>query len=189
MKRTFLLASALSILVSGPFAEAAGEKIAADQMQPIVEPTIGAQVIGGESQQKLAQTLTVGLNGRLLGLLLPIACNSGVLVIEIRELDGDEPGDTVIGRREVPANRIPQPGQVFHFFSIGWPLPFAAGDRVAVVLQNPTGSCAIFSGPEGDSYAGGQGFFEALPNPPVWVPFFGTGTSLDLPFMALMRLD
>ena len=181
----FLLGLSL-LLISASQAHASGIYI--DQMQPVVDDTVGGLAIGGASQQKLAQTVTVGLDGRLVGVFLPIGCDSGRLVIEIRELDAEgKPSDVVLRRREFNAANISPIGPVFRFFPLRVPL-LSAGDRFAVVLQNPTGSCAIFSSPVGDSYAGGEGFFEALPNPPGWVPFSDTETRLDLPFITEVSL-
>jgi hypothetical protein len=159
-----------------------------DQMQPVVDTTVGGMAIGGGSAQQLAQTVTVGRDGKLVGLFLPIGCDSGRLVIEIRNVDGDSPGTVLLYRRRIDAAQLSPIGPAFRLFRIDPGLPLAAGDRLAVVLRNPTGSCGMFQGPVGDAYAGGEGFFQALPNPPGWVPFSDTETRLDLPFMTLMRL-
>jgi len=161
---------------------------AIDQSQPVIDSTVGGLAIGGNSTQKLAQTVTVGLAGRLAGMYLPIDCESGRLVIQIRDLNGNEPGDVVLTQRRIRAARLGAVGPVFRFFRIGGGLSFAAGDRFALVLTNPRGTCAIFQGPLGDSYAGGEGFFDALPNPAGWVPFSDTETRLDLPMMTVMQL-
>jgi hypothetical protein len=151
-----------------------------------VDSTVGGAAIGGASEQQLAQTVTVGLAGELVGVFLPIGCDSGRLLIEIRTLDDGSPGDVVLGRRRFDAVDVPPIGPVFRLFRMGAGLSFAAGDRFAIVLRNREGSCGIFRGPVGDSYARGEGFFQALPNPPGWVPF--SDTRLDLPFMTLTRL-
>lgn len=188
MKKGFYFLVGLSLfLMASPAVEA--QSTATDQMQPSVDITVGGLAIGDTSEEQLAQTVTVGLDGWLEGVFLPIGgCDSGRLIIEIRTLDGDSPSDVVLRRRRFNAADVPQVGPVFRLFRMGGWLSFSAGDRFAIVLRNPTGSCGIFQGPEGDSYAGGQGFFQALPNPPGWVPFSATETRLDLPFMTLMRL-
>jgi SAM-dependent methyltransferase len=121
--------------------------------------------------------------------MLPIGCSSGRLVLEIRDVVGGEPGPNVLARGRIRAERVPDLGATFQFFRIGGGgLFLMAGDQIALVLDNPTGLCAIFRGPEGDSYSAGEGFFEALPNPPGWVPFSETETRLDLPFMTVVRV-
>jgi len=158
-----------------------------DQVQGVIDDTVGGLAVGGESDQRLAQTVTVGVSGRLVGVMLPIACESGRLVMEIRDVVGGEPGTNVLARTRIPAGRVPNLGPTFQNVPVRGAVSFTAGDEFAVVLDNPTGGCGIFRGPVGDSYAGGQGFFEALPNPPGWVPFSETESRLDLPFMTVVR--
>ena len=183
-----ILLFGLSILLMSMSAEAASRGIVIDQMQPLVDDSVGGLFIGGTSEQELAQTVTVGLDSDLLGIYLPIGCESCQLIIEIRELIGDEPGNIVLRRRMITAANASPIGPVFRFFQIGGSLSFVAGDRFAVVLLNPKGSCGIYRSPTGDSYVGGEGFFQALPNLPGWVPFSATETQLDLPFIIDMRL-
>jgi hypothetical protein len=160
-----------------------------DQMQAVVDDSVGGMAIGGTSDQRLAQTVTVGVSGRLIGIMLPVACESGRLVIEIRDVVGGEPGDNILSRRRIRAERIPDLGATFQLFRVrGGGLHLMAGDQFAIVLDNRSGGCGIFRGPVGDSYSGGQGLFEALPNPPGWVPFSETEDRLDLPFMTLVRV-
>lgn len=159
-----------------------------DQVQAVVDTTVGGLAVGGASDQRLAQTITVGVDGRLIGVMLPIGCDSGRLVLEIRDVVGGEPGPTVLSRRQIRADRIADVGSAFQLIRVGMGgVPATAGDQLAIVLDNPTGSCGVFRGPVGDSYAGGQGFFEALPNPPGWIPFSDTETRLDLPFITVVR--
>jgi hypothetical protein len=158
-----------------------------DQMQAVIDSTVGGLAIGGESDQRLAQTVTAGIDGRLTALMLPIACESGRLVVEIRDVIGGEPGPTVLSRGTFPATRIPNLGPTFQMVPIRGSVNLTAGDQFAIVLDNPSGSCGIFRGPVGDSYPGGQGLFEALPNPPGWIPFSETEDRLDLPFITVVR--
>src|SRR5262245_8557041 len=157
-----------------------------DQMQPIGDAAAGALAIGGDSNQQLAQVITSGVDGELVAVLLPIGCASGRLKIEIRETDGDAPGTAVLQRVKFAAADMPPIAGgrlLFRRFPLSGSLSFKAGDRFALVLRNPTGSCGMALGPEVDSYAGGEGFVDARPNRPGWVPL-----RLDLPFMTLMRL-
>jgi hypothetical protein len=163
-----------------------------DQMQPIIDFTVGGLTIGGTSEQKLAQTVTAGVTGSMVGVFLPIACATGEVIVEIRALDGHEPGDTVLRRRRVAANDVPPIGPTgarFGSYRFLVPLSLSEGDRFAIVVQNATGSCGMFQGPVGDTYARGAGFFDARPNAPGWVPFSEfSGARDDLPFITEMRL-
>ncbi len=188
MKRTIFMM--LLIVVSGTIAPVAEAQTSVlDQVQAVIDSSVGGLAIGGLSDQRLAQTVTVGIDGQLVGVMLPIVCASGRLIVEIRDVVGGEPGPNVLSRRRFPAQRIPDLGATFQFFQVrGGGLRLMAGDQFAIVLDNPTGQCGIFRGPVGDSYTAGEGFFEALPNPPGWVPFSETETRLDLPFMTMVRV-
>jgi hypothetical protein len=154
-----------------------------DQMQPLTDAAAGTLAIGGASQQKLAQTLTVALDGEMTALFLPVACASGRLVVEVRDVVGGLPGPTVLRRRTVAAASLPPVGLRFRRIALGGGLAVAAGDQRAIVLSNPTGSCGLALSPGGDSYPGGQAFFDARPNPPGWVP---VSPELDLAFMEVV---
>lgn len=168
-----------SLLAAGP-AFAQGQVI--DQMQPLVDTAATLAIGGGPgSEQQLAQTVTAALDGDMNALFLPVACASGRLVIEIRDVVGGLPGSTVLLRRRVPASTLPAVGLRFRRVALGGRVPVAAGDRFAIVLSNPTGSCGITRSIAGDSYAGGEGFFDARPNPPGWVPL-----GSDLAFMQIV---
>ena len=54
-----------------------------DQEQPIVDSGV-ALAIGGNSEQKLAQVVTVGVAGHLAEAWLPVGCASGRLLLEIQ---------------------------------------------------------------------------------------------------------
>jgi hypothetical protein len=188
-KLRFLLA--FNLLLIAASAHAQSPSVFIDQMQPLIDTAVGGLAIGGASQEKLAQTVTVGRDGRLRGVFLPIGCDSGRLVVEIRNVESSgAPGSVLLARRAFPAEQVTGFGPVFRYFRLGddHDLLFVAGSRFAIVLRNPTGTCGILRGPVGDTYTGGSGFFGALPNPPGWVPFFPTETRLDLPFMTVMKL-
>lgn len=160
-----------------------------DARQAVVDSTVGGLAIGGFSDQRLAQTVTVGADGRLTAVFLPVSCDSGELLVEIRDVASNEPGPNVLAHQRVRAASLP-----FRTLSLLVSIPFRApldlraGDRIAIVLDNPSGSCGLARGPIGDSYGGGEGFFEALPNPPGWVPFVATPIRQDLPFLIEMRV-
>jgi hypothetical protein len=160
-----------------------------DQEQPVFDATASFYAIGGGSSQVLAQVVVAGVDGVLTEIELPVGCDSGRLVVEIRELSGVEPAARALRRRPVSARMLPPTNPpVFRSFRFGRSLRFSAGDAFAIVLSNPSGSCGIPPGPIGDSYLPGQAFFEAAPNLPGWVPFSDTEERLDLPFRTLMLI-
>ncbi len=60
-----------------------------------------------------------------------------------------------------------------------------AGIQYAIVLK-AVGNCAILPAIDGDSYSGGHGYYDALPNPPGWVALSSTSSYDDLPFQTFV---
>jgi len=156
-----------------------------DTSQPVIDGTVGGLVIGGSSQQKLGQTVTVERQGELRAVYLPIACSSGLLTIDIRDVDSTgKPGSTILARRLFLRSSAPSIGPVFTRFKIGG-LNFNPGDRFAIVIANTSGACGMFNGPLGDTYIAGDAYFDARPNAPGWIPFSQFANSRrDLPFLS-----
>jgi hypothetical protein len=191
MKNRLRFLLGLGFLLMAVSAHAQSPGIFIDQMQPVVNNTPGVitLAIGGSSQQKLAQTVTVGRAGRLRGVFLPIGCQTGKLVVEIWNVEADLPGSVLLGRHGFPAEDVTAIGGLFRFFKLqDTDLSFAAGDRFAIVLRNPTGACASFPGPAGDSYTGGEGFFDFTGRVGGWGPLSTFPTGHDLPFMTVLEL-
>lgn len=158
-----------------------------EPIQPIFVPSANNHAIGGSSEQKLAQTFTINRNGTLTGVFLPAGCSSGSLEVEIHNVDGGEPGTTVLSSEMFEADSIVTEVTVFKLFSLP-ASTVSAGDSLALVLSNSGGSCGMSSAPIGDSYLGGEGFFDARPNQPGWVPFSNfDSTSHDLAFQVLLE--
>ena len=160
-----------------------------DQQQPTIDATVGALVIGGGSSQKLAQTVTTGISGLLTAVRVPIAGDSGDLILEIQDVAAGEPNGVVLASAEFAAATLPiffPAPPSFRTLLLTVPIAFSSGDAFAIVLHS-LGAFAVFQGPPGDSYAGGNLFFDALPNPPGWVCTCEfAGASFDLPFQTLV---
>src|SRR6266478_2181008 len=134
-----------------------------DQEQPVIDPSVGGVAIGGSSQEKLAQVVTVGLPGLLREVRFPLACGSGDLVVEIQGVVAGTPNGVVLTSETIPGSSLPSVGAVFRSLLLSAPVSFSAGDVFAIILRS-TGECGVFQGPIGDSYAGGNAFFDARPN-------------------------
>ncbi len=175
------LAGLAMFILSAPVAHGL---IVIDQLQPVIDFDSGASTaIGGSSEQKLAQTIVVGHSGRLAGVFLPLGCADGVLEIEIQELDGDgKPNGVVLVHQEIEADALPSL-LVFNFLRLGSSVSVHPGDRLAIVLQNRSGSCGMAQSPIGDTYLAGEGFFDAAPLG-SWSPLTDR---LDLPFQVVVR--
>jgi hypothetical protein len=154
-----------------------------DQQQPVVDLGLGVLAIGGASEQVLAQTVTAGISGDLAEVQLPASCSPGsYLLVQIEEVAGGTPNGVVLAS-ELSAGTDLAGGGIFNAIDFSHPALVSAGSHFAIVLTS-TGSCFVYQGPSGDSYAWGNLFFIALPNPlDVWVCVCEfAGASFDLPF-------
>lgn len=167
-------------------AQSTGHLVDAAQFQ-IESPIPFTLAVGGTSQQRLAQTLTVEVGGRLAGVFLPISCANGKVQVEIRDVKGDLPGTRILAKVDVRASELDAPFR-FTFVEFRGKHIFAAGEQVAIVVGNDSGSCGFAPAPASVAYAGGRGSFEALPNPPGFIPFSDfAGTADDLPFQLVLE--
>jgi hypothetical protein len=164
-----------------------------DQQQPALDPSANPSAIDNSpnSEQKLAQSFTVGINGRLREIQIPVGCASGRLRLEIVGLDSSGmPSSTVLASNEVNARRLNQPvggsGTAFLAIQIRGRLDVTTGQKLAFVLRNDSGSCGMANGPAGDTYSGGEAFYDARPNRPGWIRP-SAGSPLDYPFKTIVR--
>lgn len=181
------IALVLGVAFAAP-AAAGPPTLQVDQQQPVIDAAEGPLAVGGPSEQKLAQTFTVGLDGRFAGVGLAIGCADGRLEVEIQGTTATgEPDGVALVRRTYSGASLP--GTVpatFEPLRLPRRLAVAPGDQLALVLVNATGSCGVASSPDGDSYAGGRGWFDARPNPPAWLPFSPLSPEDDLPFQTIV---
>ncbi len=162
-----------------------------DQQQPVIDDSIGGLAI--DPDEKLAQTVTVGVDGDLVEVDLPIACNTGDLILEIQGVAATgEPDGAVLRAQTYSGVGLPSffPDPPFlRPFVLSVPLPVTIGQRLAIVMKSP-GQCAIFEGPLGDPYSGGDAWFDARPNPPGWLPLTAgrlpADQRFDLPFATIV---
>lgn len=191
--RRALAAAVLLAALSAVAVPAAAQppSLRVDQQQPMIDAAKGTLAVGGgaASEQKLAQTFTVGVDGRLAEVRFAIGCEDGVLDVEIQGTTATgEPDGVVLARRSFRAERLPSvvPG-TFESLSLPRRLAVAPGEVLAVVLSNDTGSCGVAVGPDGDAYLDGRAFYDARPNPPGWIPLLGPSTPEDdLPFQTVV---
>lgn len=168
------------LLVSG----AATAQPGVDQSSPVADPIQFTWALGGIYNQVLYQSLTVGGNGRLHELRLPIGCASGEINLEIYTADPST-GLPAAGSprlsRTYPATDFPEvvTGDLYSL-PLSPRYGVTAGDVIVFVLSNPTGSCGIAWSNLGDPYIGGTGNAEDTVNG-VPVPLSLSSTD-DLPF-------
>ncbi len=181
----------LTALING-VASTAMAGIITDQEQPIIDLSAGYLGIGGDSQQKLAQSFTVGFSGNLVGLRLPITgCGNGSLQLMLREVTSDGlPTGAALRVRSFPAVEVGSiaPGEYQDFYFPA-SIEVDAGDVLAFTAETfgMDSFCSYAQGPNGDSYIVGNAFFDSRPNPPGWVPQSEFPLAWqDLPFYTLM---
>lgn len=159
-----------------------------DQSSPTETPPAPFTIaVGGPVSQVVSQTVTAGISGRLRAVEVPLGCASGQVILEIRDVDASgQPGPTVHFSDTYDFDDFPEiVTDTFRRLRLhGPPVTFAAGDRFAISLSNPTGSCGLWPGPAGDPYAGGQGWADASDGPIV--PLSGNGTD-DIPFRTFIQ--
>lgn len=156
-----------------------------DQQQPLIDETAGFLGVGGDSDQKLAQTFKVGVTGRMIALDLPMACG-GDYRIEIRQQAGGTPSGALVRRIEGTGTSLGVDG--FQRYPILVPIPVTAGDELSFTVETLGGNCNYATSPDGNTYTDGQGFFDSRPNPPGWLALKGTlDTFKDLPFKTVME--
>ena len=168
-----------------------GAAPAIDQQQPVIDATVGGAAIGGFYQQKMAQVVTQGVTGSLTEVRFPVACGTGDLVVEIQGVEADRPNGVVLTSQTIPGAMLPTffpSPPTLRALALSTPVSLSAGDRFAVVLTS-AGDCGIFQGPIGDSYAGGNAFFDSRPNPVgLWVCICDfAGDRFDLPFQTVVE--
>jgi hypothetical protein len=161
-----------------------------DQQQPVIDGTKSTLAVGGgsESEQKLAQTFTVGRDGRLAQVRFAIGCSDGVLDVEIQgTTPSGEPDGVALVRRSFRAERLPEivPG-TFETLFLPRRLAVGPGEVLAIVLSNDTGSCGVAKSPDGDTYPDGKAFFDARPNNPGWLPLAPLLPEDDLAFQTVV---
>ncbi|MDW7709964.1 MAG: hypothetical protein SCH98_05775 [Deferrisomatales bacterium] len=176
------LAAALGLLLAAGGAGAAF----VDQSQPLLDGGVPPFVVGGSAGQELAQTLTAGMTGRLAAVRLPVGCASGAFTLQVREVDGAAPGQTVVASLSLPAENLPPSPSVvgFRTFAVPGTPFFAAGERFALVLS-ASGTCEVAAGPLGNPYPRGEGLYrDRSLGPSAWLPL---GPRSDLPFETLVE--
>ena len=195
MISTIAIAIALSIQLSSP--AYALPVATVDQQQTTVDQSVGGFSVGGFYDQKLAQVVTAGRTGLLTEVRAPVSCVSdATLILEIQNVTDGKPDGGVLSRTLIPGANLPSGPESASLRSLplAAPILISAGTRFAIVLDatgpGPFDGCGSFQGPRGESYEGGQLYFDSRPNPVgVWVCNceFGPSSSWDLPFQTWME--
>lgn len=191
----FVFAATLALTMAIPLVAPPQPALAApvlDQQQSTIDTTVGGLAIGATSLQKLGQGVTAGATGDLVQIDLPVACSGTAdLIIEVTDVTtSGAPGSTVSSSTTIPGSTLPSFGSgtvTFRPLVLATSVPVTSGSGFAFVLRSngatANDNCGVFRGPLGDSYTGGDLYFDALPNPSGWVRTCSFANErCDLPF-------
>ncbi len=153
-----------------------------------MDQTVGGLAVGGASEQKIAQVVTAADAGDLVAVRVAVQCTQGTLSVAIQGVTGAEPDATVLASQSFYAAdvRTSYPTlEQYRMLRFESPATIAAGQRFAIVL-GASGDCGVWPGPAGDSYTGGDAYYDARPSTPgVW--HLLSGSAYDVPFQTIMR--
>jgi hypothetical protein len=161
-----------------------------DQGQFSIDQQPAPPVISFGGPIELAQVFTPALNGHLLHVQIPVACNGGSLHIELRGVTGGQPNGTVLASADSVATTVaPFQGTAFFrqlafavpaFVTRGVPVAIALGSSAncTVTASAATTQQPVFDYSGGDGFTGSTGSWTALRTADPSRP--------DLPFEAVV---
>ena len=175
----------LAVLVLATLATSVVARPVLDQDVPYGMETID---VGGALNIVVAQTVTAGMTGDLMRVELGVGCAGGELILEIVSVPpgASLPGTAVRSRTAISTASIPNPPAPRTFDLARWP-SISSGESFAIVLRNPTGTCTLLKGGDGDPYRSGAGFFQRASFPVAWLQFLDFGDSGDLGFKTIIN--
>lgn len=176
MKKFVMYGAAIAMAIAPASVSEAQLWINAEQFR--VETTGGPTVVGGSSDQKLAQTFTATRDGYLRILSLPIGCSpTASLTVTISDAPGGMPGTAVLSQQRVSGDVIggfalDDDDVGFRLIQFDRPARVLSGAQYSYILTASSGSCSVIPAEDGDTYSGGEGWFDSRPNPPGWIRIF-----------------
>lgn len=172
------------VLTTLAWASPAQARDTVDQQQATIDFVAPTIALGGATHQRLTQIFTAGVSEPLVAVELSLACNSfpAAVTIEVRSVENGLPGITPLSRTVVSQ---PLSGGLGTPLYLQDPVLLVAGQQYAIVLSSDA-DCGVRSGPDGDSYAGGDSYAndDRIPLfPQVWTALT---PRRDLPFRTRM---
>lgn len=165
------LALAAALCLCAGFAVAGDPPIAIAE-QVAIDYTSGTG-FGDAINQRFAQTFQVRGDGYLTHLMVPVNCVTSpepTLTVSIQTLDSlGRPSGTVLALQRARGWRVDSvPGTVgevgMRMIQFDRPARVQPG-LYAFVLEAAGGTCQIWYGPQGDTYAAGEAWLDARPRP------------------------
>lgn len=185
------IVAGLALLLATGTAGAVHPRLAAEQPGINASSTLA---LGGASSQQLAQTFTLSTTGYLSHVMVPVTCQptAGVRVTIEKVDKSGAPNGSVLAYEELPGTlftSVPLPVVGMRMVEFTHPPLLGTGTYAVVLRIKGKGSCGVYAGPDGDTYAVGKAWYIAAPNPPVWVELGGSGGTgvRDLAFQVYVR--
>jgi hypothetical protein len=184
-------AALLLACIAGPaLAQAVPPEVAAEQvMHDFNASGFPVGLLGG-AEQKFAQGFRLHDTGSVSHLMLPLNCSSapGAIVVHvtIQALERGVPSGRVLMSQDVPGYALDSWAagngmQSMRMVEFARPRSLPAGDY-ALTVEASGGTCMLWPGPLGDSYAEGQAFIINSPWITSWLPW-----NRDLAFQVFQR--
>ena len=193
-KLAICMAVVCAIGMSAVAAAATPPEIAAEQIQ-VQNPQ--NTIIGGPGNQRMAQVFRMHWAGTVSHLMLPISCPANVVVrVTIEASTAGVPNGQVLALQDVPGHVLDgyvwSSGAGMRMVEFARPARLQPGEyafTVSMLTQNKfKPSCTFWTGPVGETYGYGRGFFMASFNGPAWVELFdASGATRDLAFQVYAR--
>lgn len=148
-------------------------------------------MLGGSTDQQLAQSFVLYRKGYISHLMLPMGCQpKATVLVTIEKTTAGVPNGSVLAYQKVPGyvfTAYPTPAVGMRMVEFENPVLLRPGEY-AFTLTAKGGDCAIYVGPSGNTYPGGKGYFISNGNPPGWIElFFAAGDVRDMAFQVYLR--
>jgi len=176
---TIAACSVLSTPAAQNFIDAANMRIADG-------PDATKVALCGAADMHLAQTLTIQAGGTAMGVFLPVTCESGSLIVRLRDKDGDFPGSAILALGQVDAADQPVAAS-FTYVPFYASAAVEAKSQLSLDVEAVNGTCTFSFSPANSDYAGGNGWFRGVYTDQTWVRLPLDLTGDDLPFQLLMQ--
>ena len=191
MRRIPTLALASALAAAAPAWAATPPEVEAEQVNIFTGWLLG---LNDSSEQRLAQSFRTYRWGLLSHVMVPVTCQPGTkVVVTIEKTDANgAPNGSVIASEVVPGyvfTSLPMPPSVgMRMVEFSSPPKLAPG-RYAFTLTGKGSSCGVYPATDAKTYADGDGWFIAAPNPPTeWLELVGPdGKVRDLAFQVYLR--
>ncbi|EIL91764.1 MULTISPECIES: hypothetical protein [Rhodanobacter] len=184
------LATLLLVTAVGPVLSQTPPELAAEQVAQDLNASAFPVGRLGVAEQKFAQGFSLHETGVVTHLMLPLNCTSApeviVVHVTIQSLSNGVPSGHALMSQDVPGYALDSWASIngtqgMRMIEFERPRLLLSGDY-AFTVEASGGSCMLWTGPLGDSYAEGQAFIINSPWITAWLPW-----NRDLSFQVFQR--